>query len=421
MGIMARLLGREKRDNAGVTVADLAGWWSGPGLDRGPTSAILAENLSAVAGCVNLISGAIASLPVTVYRRIGDARIEQPDHPVSRMIANGPNDHQTWCEWLEQTCADYLKYGNSLSIIQNDKRGVVTALIPIPWPAIRPGLLEANSTRLTPKIVFSIVASWGWFVSTPGVMQRYLSSEVLHIKDRSDDGFIGRSKISRSSEVIQGALGVQRHQLSQWENGTSLSGVLTHPKSLSDPARKRLAADFEEYRGVHNAKKAMLLEEGLDWKSISVSPEDAEVLASRRFSVIEIARLFSVPPILLSDWQETRLSNASVADSFFARYALLPLVRKIEATFAKSIFTDPALSLDIDLGGLQRGDYVQRWQANVAAVNGGVLLCNEVRVQEGYPPVAGGDVLRMVPGARAVTDTPAEPAEPADADLEPAQ
>ena len=416
MALLGRLFGRTETRDAGSGIGFDLGWWGGsPGIDRRP-NALLAENLSAVQGCINIISATIASLPATIYRRQGDARFEQPAHPISDLIAQGPNDRQTWPEWLEMAVSELLRYGNALSVVGTDARGTVTSLVPIPWPCIRPVLLDTN--RDAPRLAFDVIASWGWFVTTPGIMRRYLDTEVLFIKDRTDDGFIGRSRISRSSEVIHNGLGLQQHVLRTWENGTSPSGILTHPKSLSHPARTRLKADFEDrHKGVRNAQRTLLLEEGLEWKPISVSPVDAEVLASRKFQTEEIARIFGVPVVLLQDYENARLSNISVANTLFGQYCILPIIRKLEAAFARSIFTDPALQLDIDMSGLMRGDYSARWAANVSAVNSGILSANEVRISEGFAPVAGGELLRLVPGAKQVPDDTAGAADPAGADV----
>ncbi len=124
---------------------------------------------------------------------------------------------------------------------------------------------------------------------------------------------------------------------------------------------------------------------------MSVSPEDAEVLASRQFSVTELCRLFGVPPPLVQDYSNNTFTNAATAELWFASRTLLPWANKLEAEFARSLFVDPSYSLEIDLSGLQRGDYQSRWAANVAAVTAGILTRDEVREQEGYQPMPADD------------------------------
>jgi len=422
-GLFSRILGRraDRRDAGGGfgIGLDLA-YWGSAGIDRRPANAILAENLAAVAACVQVIAGTVSALPVSVYREQDGGRVALPGHPVSRLIRQ-PNVRQTWPEWLEMMLSDMLRYGNALSVVRSDARGAPVTLEPIPWPCIRPVLLEASGERDEPRMAFDVVASWGWFVAMPGMFRRYLDTEVLHLRDRSDDGFLGRSRITRSAEVFENATGLQQYSLQMWRNGAMPSGVLEHPKSMSDAARKRMKTEFEDYRSVDRARKTLLLEEGLQYKPLSVSPEDAEVLASRRFSVEEIARIYGVPPALIGDFSHMRIASSAVAASWFGQFTCLPIVRKIEAAFARSVFTDPAVQLDIDLSGLMRGDANTRWQNNVAAVSNGILSVNEIRLQEGYEPRPDGDVLRLIPGAKmtrpdgstdAGNDEAAEPAGP---------
>jgi HK97 family phage portal protein len=127
---------------------------------------------------------------------------------------------------------------------------------------------------------------------------------------------------------------------------------------------------------------------------MAVSPEDAEVLASRRFSVEELCRIFGVPPPIVSDYTHNTFTNSAQASLWFASNTLAPWCRKIEAAFARSVFLpdEAELSVEIDLSGLMRGDYAARWAANVAAVGAGILTVDEVREAEGYNPLPAAAV-----------------------------
>lgn len=122
---------------------------------------------------------------------------------------------------------------------------------------------------------------------------------------------------------------------------------------------------------------------------ISVSPEDAEVLASRTYSGEEIARLFNVPPPIIGDLSHGTFTNSETAGRWFAQFTLSPWANKLENEFQRSVFADPsgATHIEIDLSGIMRGDYAARWTANVAAVQAGILTADEVREQEGFNPL----------------------------------
>jgi HK97 family phage portal protein len=355
----------------------------------------MAENLATVTACVTAISSTLASLPALVYRRSDTGRTEAPTHPVARLIRR-PNSRQTWPDWLEMMASQVLLWGNAISVIEFDGAGRVTGLLPIPWCNVMMSLLPSG------RIAYDIsnyIAPWGG----TGEPRRYMDDEVFHLRDRSDDGYVGRSRLSRAPEMLSQASALQDYSSGVWRNFASPSGAIKHPGKLSNDAKTNIADSFERrHAGPHNAKRSIILDEGMDWVPLSVSPEDAEVLASRRFTVEELCRLFNVPPPIIQDYSHGTFTNAAQAGLWFAQLTLLPWVKKVEAEFARSVFGEGSeFHLELDLSGLTRGDFAARWTANVAAVQAGILTKNEIREAEGYDrlPEAG----EVVPGSK---DTP---------------
>ncbi len=335
-----------------------------------------AENLSTVLACVGVLSSALASLPALVFQRGEGGRKEVTNHPVAALLRR-PNDHQTWPDWLEWTMAQVLLYGNALSIVEYDASGAVTGLTPVPWRNVSAMLLPNG------KLVFDVVAyNSPWGRTMP---RRLLSSEVFHLKDRSDDGLLGRSRISRAPDVLSNALALQHWSGSMWQNGATPSGALTLAGRPDEPTMRALRTQLEQrYSGTDNARRVLLLTDGATWQQISVSPEDAEVLASRRFTVEELCRLFQVPPPLVQDYSHGTFTNSAQAGLWFGQFSLAPWARKIEAEFSRSVFTADDHELEIDLSGLMRGDYAERWRAHEIAVKNNILDANEVREVEGW-------------------------------------
>jgi HK97 family phage portal protein len=369
----------------------------GPSLGGTVINTVLAENLSAVTACVNAIASGLASLPARVYRTQGEGRIEVPGHPVARLLRQ-PNPRQTYVDFLEWLLGSTLLNGNGLAAIEYDGRGQPVALLPIPWSAVQVVALP------TGRLAFDVVSyqtPWGG----SGQPRRYLDSEVLHLKDRSDDGWLGRSRISRAPDVLGAAIGLQTYSTAIWNNAATPSGLLTLP-SIVTPEGKRRAVEFFEgrYAGAANGKRIFWADNGTTFTPISVSPEDAEVLASRRFSGEEVARLFNCPPAIVGDLSHGTFTNSETAGRWFAQFTLAPWARKIEAEMQRSVFADPsgATHMEIDLSGIMRGDYAARWTANVAAVQAGILTADEVREQEGFNP--------LPPGAKPATPAVAAPA-----------
>jgi HK97 family phage portal protein len=392
--MFGRLFRRKPTETRAGFYAPAIGW--GPSVAGTRVNTALAENLSTVTACVNAISSGLASLPARVYRTQGDGRVELPGHPVARLI-HAPNPRQTWPDFLEWLVGSTLLNGNGLAAVETDGAGRPVAVLPIPWSAVQVVVLP------TGRLAFDVVAfntPWGG----NGAPRRYLDSEVLLLKDRSDDGWLGRSRISRAPDVIGAAAGIQTYSTAVWDNAATPSGMLTLPPNIT-PAGKRNIEQFytDRMAGAANGKRILFVDKDTTFTPMQISPEDAEVLASRRFSGEEIARLFGVPPPIVGDLTHGTFTNSETAGRWFAQFTLAPWARKIEAEFARSVFADPtgATHIEIDLAGLMRGSYVERWQANVAAVQAGILTANEVRETEGYNPLPLAATADPVPGDQA--------------------
>jgi HK97 family phage portal protein len=245
----------------------------------------------------------------------------------------------------------------------------------------------------TGRLVYDVVmyqTPWGG----SGTPRRFLQGEVFHLKDRSDDGYVGRSRLSRAPDVLAAAIGLQTYSAAIWENAATPSGLVTFPANVSPDGKRRMEQHYEgRLAGAANGKRVLFADKDTTFTPMSVSPEDAEVLASRRFSTEEICRLFNVPPPLVQDYSHGTYTNAAQASLWFAQNTLRPMARRIEAEFQRSVMNDPtgATHIEIDLSGLMRGSYVERWTANVAAVNAGILTRDEVREQECFGPLGTDD------------------------------
>jgi len=213
-----------------------------------------------------------------------------------------------------------------------------TALVPVPWPNVTPTLLPGGRLAFD---VISYINPWGG----TGQARRFLDGEVFHLKDRSDDGWLGRSRISRAPDVLGAAIGLQTFSRAIWDNAAAPSGMITVPPNISPAGMRRFEAHFtDRYAGAQNGRRVLFVDSDAKFTPVSVSPEDAEVLASRAFTVAEICRLFQVPPPLVQDYSHSTFTNAAQADLWFRPHL-------------------------------------------IAAVGAGILTADEVREQEGYGPL----------------------------------
>jgi HK97 family phage portal protein len=349
-------------------------------------SARLAENLSVVLACTSAISTAIASLPAEVQRRTSAGWAADDRHPLARLIAGGPNEHQSWPDFLEWLVASTVLRGNGLAELVTDGAGMVTALLPVPWDRVSVHRLPNGRLRYD-------VAGDASLPGSTGRPRRLLDSEVLHLRDRTDDGLVGISRLRRAACVVQVGLSLQDVTAAIYANGIRPSGLLEAPGAISDETAERLKEGLLAAVGGSATAKALVLGDGLKWTQMSINPEDAELLASRRFAVEELARLFGVPPPVVGDLTHGSFTNSETMLRWFSQSTLSPWVRKLEAAFSRAIIMEPGTRLEIDLQGLLRGDPETRWASHAIAVKNRILTRNEIREAEGWNRLDGFDAF----------------------------
>jgi HK97 family phage portal protein len=374
MGMWQRLFGTKPETRAAPSSWDLMR--GGIDTEAGvPVAPALAENLSAVYAAVQIISETVASLQLTVLRRVEDGvRHAAPDHPVARLFGRDANERQTALEWLEQMQAHCLLRGNAYSEIRRDNRGAPVELVPL-----HPDNVAVLRIPRTRRVVYQVT-------DPEGGTRRLLPEEVFHLRDRSDDGIVGKSRLERARESFGTAIATERHAASTFRNSATLSGVFTHPEALGTEAHANLRASLETlFAGARNAGRFGVLEEGMTFQALSVSPEDAELLASRRFSVEAIARIFRVPPPLLADLSHGNYSNVVELNRGFAIHCIRPWLRRWERTIERALLSEEGrrqYEVEFDADELVAGDLLQRWQAYRIMREIGAANANEIRLWE---------------------------------------
>ncbi len=363
--------------------------WSALQISRGVhgnyfTTPHMAENLTVVLACVNAIASSIAGLPFRIYRKTENGKTEQMKHPLTRLSRQSPNGTQTWPDMIEWLLSQTLLHGNGLLEIVTDMSGSVTALKPVPWGNVNVQML--NNGRL----VYDISEITSIHGGT-GRTRRLLQDEVLHLRDRTDDGLIGRSRLSRSRLAVCSALKTQEYSASMWDNQSNPSGVVMAKKPLSEAGFEELKKKFNEfYTGTGNARSVVFLDNEMSFQPVSISPEDAELLASRRFSVEDLSRVYGVPPTIVGDLTNSSFTNAETLLRYFSQFTLTHWVTKLEAEISKAIFTDyerNKLEVNFDLSGFLRGEPATRWNNHKIAIDANILTVNEVREIEGFNPL----------------------------------
>lgn len=343
-----------------------------------------AQQVAAVSAAIDVISSMTASLPILIYRIEGDGKVELIDDAAARLL-EAPNDWMTRADVVAWLMRQALLYGNGLVEIVRDDAGAPAALIPCPWPTVTPLLLNAR------RLAFDVVETGG-SQGGMGPRRRLLSGEYMHLRDHSDDGFIGVPRIGRCSSAIAVALAAQEHAASWFGNGAHPSGVLKVAAKLGPSSLELLKQNLKDgFVGPAKSSRVLVLDQGSEFEPVPGTPEQSELVETRRFSVEEIARIFGVPLIFLQSLQNVNYAAARHAFELLAVQSLAPWCTKLEALLTRSLFSAERRlthKVEIDLSGLTRGDFGARWTAWKIARETGVLSADEIREAEGYSPGA---------------------------------
>ena len=215
---------------------------------------------------------------------------------------------------------------------------------------------------------------------------RLLPEEVFVLRDRSDDGIIGKSRLQRARDSLGSAYAVEKHAWNTFRNGARLSGILQHPGLVGDQGLRNIKDLFtQNFSGTDKVGSVLVLEEGMKWESVSVPPEDQELLASRRFGTEIIARIFRVPLPLLGDISNGSYSNIVELNRMFSTHTLTPWIVRLEKAIERDLLSEEGKrthTVEIDQDDLLRGDMLQRWQSYRIMREIGGASANEIRAWE---------------------------------------
>lgn len=374
MSILDRLLGA-----VGLERRSADPYWSNFAAVRsGGVTPRSAESVSAVYACVGAISETIASLPLILYRRTADdGRERAKEHPLYKVLHEVPNPQQTSLEFRELMQASVLLRGNAYAEVVRGYDGQVRELRPI--HADRVQVLKLDTGRLAYDVF-----------DDKGQRRRLVQEEVFHLRHRSADGVLGVSPIAAAREVVELAIAERDHGVGTFRNGAKLLGVLKFPGKLTTDQRDRLRASWaSQYGGGENAGRTAILEEGIDFQTVSMTLEDAEWIAARQFSVEEVCRLFRVPPTVVGDLRHGNYSNSVEMSRQFVTLTLGRHLSAWEQAVSRCLLTDAGRRIyfaEHSVEGLLRGDSLNRAQFYQRAIDDGWMTADEVRRLENLPP-----------------------------------
>lgn len=383
----------------GFGIGDLDSWreigafpYSAAGISVTPETA---ARVSSVFACARLRAGAVGSLPLPVYRRTPDGRERASDHPVDYLLNEEPTALCTAAVFWEYIELSKMFRGDGFALIVRNGIGDVMEFIPIDERCVRQVLKDGR---------------WRYYVELYGKHYGVDQHDILQFP-----GFGYDLRTGRSMSVIQyaarqsigTAIAADEFAARFFSSGASPKFVLKYAGKLNKEQIDELKRDWlEKVAGTQNAHLPFVLGGGADLAQVSLSAEDAQLLETRKFNVVDICRAFGVPPIMVGDSEKTSAWGTGIEQLgiFFVIYSLQPDLTKNSQEINRKVFPTQRFFCEYNVNALMRGDSKARGEFYRQALGGsngpGFMTQNEVRKLENLPPMPeGGKLYIPAPGS----------------------
>ncbi len=394
------------------------------GLGRSDAGVLVNEKqamrITTAFACITIISTDLSSLPLSIFQRMPDGSMREAiEHPMHRLLHDEPNPAMTSMVFRGALLANVLGWGNAYAYIKRDNGSRVRQLTLL--PPERTSAVMIKQPDGSGKMTYATTAT------IDGSTEYIEPANMLHISGLSNDGITGLSPIGTCKNAFGLAIAAEKFGAQLFGNGSRTTGVLSYPGQLSPEAQENLKKSLREAMTGDNALRPFVLEEGMTWNQISINPNDAQFLETRKFQRSEIAALFRVALHLLQDLDRSTNNNIEHQSLDHIRYTLRPWAIRIEQEINRKLLSGTYFC-EHDFNAFQRGDFASQTAGFATLRNVGAFSTNDILRQmrmNPIPPEEGGDV-RTVPlntvslatfvagrNDSSVDDTAAEAADPA--------
>ena len=351
-----------------------------------------AMQMTAVYSCVRILSEAVAGLPLHLYQYTDKGSKEKAvDNPLYFLLHDEPNTEMTSFVFRETLMTHLLLWGNAYSQIIRNGKGETVGLYPLMPDRMTVGRDEKG------RLYYEYMVSSDDAKTLKDGTVRLSPYDVLHIPGLGFDGLVGYSPIAMAKNAIGLAIAAEEYGSKFYANGATPSGILEYPGTVKEPDKVRESWNAG-FGGSSNAHKIAVLEEGMKYTPISISPNEAQFLETRKFQINEIARIFRVPPHMVGDLEKSSFSNIEQQSLEFVKYTLEPWLVRWEQAMVRSLISPTDKNryfIKFNVDGLLRGDYQSRMNGYATARQNGWMSANDIRELENLdliPPEAGGDL-----------------------------
>lgn len=383
-----------------------------------PVDDTRALSISAAFRCIRIIAETAGSLPLRCYRRVSADEGEplEDSHWLPRLMQQ-PNETMTGDEWREAMHAQMSGWGNGYSqiVLNNDPRGRVPIEL---WP-YKPASMEVDR-RADRTLRYR-------YPDVNGALQWQEDGRVLHMRAFSIDGVMGLSPLAYARETLGLTAAAEDYAASFFFQGGRPSGVMNVDKILQQSQRDEIRKQFASMAEGGDGKRWWLLEAGMKYQPITVSPEDMQMLQTRAFQVADIARFFGVPLFLLMETEKSTSWGSGIEQQnlAFLTYTLRPYLTRLEATINRFLIPEKErgkIYVEHDVAPLLMADSKTRSEYLSKMVQNGIMDRDEARRREKLRPRGGAageltaqvnlaplDMLGKLPTPRTVEKPDEEP------------
>jgi HK97 family phage portal protein len=342
-----------------------------------------ALQISAVWAAVQLKSTTLASLDMVFYRMEEGKRVKIEDHYLAKLFSDKVNRYQTRVEFFETVGLNLYLTGNAYCLIQKIG-GEITGLLPLMSSQVEVELMNDGSLVYTYTDGINVTA--------------YSAENIWHLK-LLGNGVKGLSPLQYARNSIGMAISGEEWASNIIGNGGKPTGVLTYDKLLTKEQREQIKEKFKDLReGPRDA--LMVLEAGMKYEQISLSPQDVQLLEARRFQVEDIARFLNVPSVMINDTSGGTVWGSGIQEIIRGWYKLgfRPELERIERSIIANLLRQEErrfISVEFNFEELLRTEFEKRVEAGAKAVNAGLMTRNEWRRTEWLPEIEGADELTV--------------------------
>ena len=379
-----RLIGARRGWSVGY-IPSFTGYRGVNGIDFGVVvNEDAALRFTAVYAAIKLLAENIAALPKSVKVRTDSGYEDAKTHPAWRALCVAPNDYQDVFAFWFKGLADLYGKGDLFAVIDRRTDGSIQL-----HPVAKEWVTVLFDKGVKGYRVNCPMPAFQWLNKV------YLEHEMVHVMLYTRDGLTGIDPIAYNAAAIGRGIATNKFSGEFYKRGGQIKGVLETDRELGDEAYDNF---MRHYGSAAENFETPLLEYGIKYKDVGISPIAAQLIQTETLSIDDIARIFCIPPHLLAELTHATFSNIEQQNIFFGEFSLRPVCKRIEVQLERKLFAEDEqgeYSVKFDLRGLMRGDSNTRANYYASGINAGWMTPNEARRMEELKTLPGLDAPRM--------------------------